>query len=166
MLQGEIPAQANLAAAGHARGRLIVNLAPVIALPPHLLRRADPLIVNEHEGAAALDQLGGIGQQGPAEVVSALMTRGVASVVMTLGAAGALVGQGGDLVSVASPKVSAVDTFGAGDAFVGALAARLATSGDLLAAARHAVRFAAYSVQFDGAQTSYPVPGTGLPETS
>ena len=48
------------------------------------------------------------------------------SVVMTLGGAGALVSDGGPVLRVPAPRVSAVDTTGAGDAFVGALAARLA----------------------------------------
>lgn len=164
VLQGEIPAASSVAAAGYARGRVIVNLAPVIDLPGVLLRRADPLVVNEHEGAAALVQLGGAPLDDPVDIVAALLTNGVTSVVLTLGASGALVGRGGEVERVASPKVTAVDTVGAGDAFVGALAARLSRGDDLVTASRQAARFAAHTVQFEGAQTSYPAPGTELVE--
>ena len=56
-----------------------------------------------------------------------------------------------------------VDTVGAGDAFCGALSARLAAGDALLDAAAYASRFAAYTVQFEGAQSSYPAPGAELP---
>ena len=57
---------------------------------------------------------------------------------------------------VPSPKVEAVDTTGAGDAFAGALAASLADGADLVAAAERAVKVAAFSVTRRGAQPSYP----------
>lgn len=163
VLQGEISAASNLAAARLTQGRLVVNLAPVIEVDPELLLAADPLVVNEHEGAAALVQLGGEQLSDPGEIVAGLRAAGVASVVMTLGAAGAII-EGSDLTgAVASPKVKAVDTVGAGDAFCGALAARLAEGAELMDAARYASRFAAYTVQFEGAQASYPAPGAELP---
>lgn len=163
VLQGEISAEADLAAARHVTGRLVVNLAPVIDVDPSLLLAADPLVVNEHEGAAALGQLGGPELSEPGEIVAGLLDAGVASVVMTIGAAGSLVARGGTVTAVASPKVTAIDTVGAGDAFCGALAARLADGADLLDAAAYASRFAAYTVQHEGAQSSYPAPGTPLP---
>ena len=164
VLQGEISAEANSAAAQHVRGRLVVNLAPAIEVAPDLLRSADPLVVNEHEGAAALTQLGGPALTEPGDIVEALRGAGVPTVVMTIGAAGSLVAQGDDIVAVPSPKVSAVDTVGAGDAFCGALAAKLAAGESLLDGARYASRFAAYTVQHEGAQASYPAVGEPLPE--
>lgn len=163
VLQGEISAASNQAAAALVRGRLVINLAPVIELAPDLLRQADPLVVNEHEGAAALAQLGGPALTEPKEVVAGLRAAGVASVVMTVGAAGSLVAEGEDVSEVGAPRVTAVDTVGAGDAFCGALAARLAAGDSLLDGARYASRFAAYTVQFEGAQASYPAVGTDLP---
>lgn len=166
VMQGEIPADSSLAALNAASGRVLFNLAPVIQVAPEVLRRADPLVVNEHEGAAALAQLGGESLTDPLAIVEGLVAAGVRSVVMTLGAKGALVGDGSVVSAVASPRVSAVDSVGAGDAFVGALAARLVAGDELVVAAGYAARFAAYTVQFDGAQSSYPAPGTDLPEVS
>jgi ribokinase len=57
---------------------------------------------------------------------------------------------------IESPRVNAVDTTGAGDAFAGALAAELARGAELVDAARYAVKVAAISVTRRGAQPSYP----------
>ena len=164
VVQGEIPAASTRRAAEFARGRLLLNLAPVIDLDPDVIRSADPLVVNEHEAALALGQLGEASGEG--DLVRALLSAGVTSVVLTLGSAGAVVGTQDAVVAVASPTVVARDSVGAGDAFVGALAARLDEGVPLDEAAAYACRFAAYTVQFDGAQSSYPEPGTPLPEVS
>ena len=60
--------------------------------------------------------------------------------MLTLGAAGAIISDDDGTHHVPSPRVTAVDTVGAGDAFTGALAARLAEGRSLLEAARYAVR--------------------------
>ncbi|AQP46441.1 ribokinase [Tessaracoccus aquimaris] len=163
VLQGEISAESNLAAARLVTGRLVVNLAPVIEVDPTVLLNARPLVVNEHEGAAALLQLGGADLTDPRAIVEGLRAAGIESVVMTVGSAGSLVAEGSDVTEVASPKVKAVDTVGAGDAFCGALSARLAAGDSLLDASGYASRFAAYTVQHEGAQSSYPAVGTELP---
>lgn len=162
--QGEIPAASTVAAARRMTGRLLLNLAPVIELDPAIIRSADPLVVNEHEAALVLTQLGETGATDPDELVSGLLAAGVTSVVLTLGSAGVVVGTASDRRHIASPVVVAKDSVGAGDAFVGALAARLDAGASLVDAATYACRFAAYTVQFDGAQSSYPTPGTPLPE--
>ena len=163
VLQGEISAESDLAAVRLVRGRLVVNLAPVIEVDREVLLAANPLVVNEHEGAAALAQLGGPELTDPGEIVAGLRAAGVSTVVMTVGSAGSIVAEGGGLAAVPSPSVNAVDTVGAGDAFCGALSARLAAGDGLLDAAAYASRFAAYTVQFEGAQSSYPAPGAELP---
>ncbi|HMQ65695.1 MAG TPA: ribokinase [Arachnia sp.] len=163
VLQGEISAESNLAAVRLVKGRLVVNLAPVIEVDREVLLAANPLVVNEHEGAAALAQLGGPELTDPGEIVAGLRAAGVSTVVMTVGSAGSIVAEGGGLAAVPSPSVNAVDTVGAGDAFCGALSARLAAGDGLLDAAAYASRFAAYTVQFEGAQSSYPAPGAELP---
>jgi ribokinase len=61
-----------------------------------------------------------------------------------------------EAIHIEAPIVEAVDTTGAGDAFVGALAAALAYGTDLPEACRRAVRVAAFSVRGHGAQDSYP----------
>ena len=162
--QGEISAESLASVSELVRGRWVLNLAPAIELDPDVIRRADPLVVNEHEAEAVLAQLGGPYSGGPEELVLALRDAGLAAVVLTLGAEGAVVADAEGVQHIASPRVSAVDTVGAGDAFVGALAARLAGGASLVAAAGYAARFAAYTVQFLGAQSSYPKPHNPLPE--
>jgi ribokinase len=99
-------------------------------------------------------------------VVDALLAHGVPSVVLTVGARGALVADGSGTTRVPSPRVEAVDTTGAGDAFVGALAYRLSEGDGLVEAARLAARVGAYAVRGHGAQPSYPWAGDPLPETA
>jgi ribokinase len=183
VVQGEIPRSGTERAAAATRGRLVVNLAPVVDVDPAVLRRADPLVVNEHEAAAVLAALdrgtgaGGTGDEGTgdgstgtvapaadeAAVAARLVAHGIPTVVVTRGARGALVGAADGVVAVAAPRVAAVDTTGAGDAFVGALAARLAAGDDLVAAARLAVRVGAAAVLGRGAQPSFPAAGDVLP---
>jgi ribokinase len=168
VLQGEVPVESVTAAAlaAAARGaRVVLNLAPVIDLPAGVLRLADPLVVNEHEGAGALRLLGGGALRlvdadptggSPTELCAALREHGVPSVVMTLGGQGALIAAAGPVTAIPAEKVAVVDTTGAGDAFAGALAAGLCAGEDLVAAAQRASRFAAEAVQHEGAQDSYP----------
>ncbi|TFD94635.1 ribokinase [Cryobacterium lactosi] len=166
VLQGEIPAAASAAAARLARGRVVLNLAPVIELDPATIAAADPLIVNEHEAALLLAQLtpGSPPPASDAEAVARLRDWGVTSVVLTRGALGAIVSDGDGTDDVASPVVTAVDSSGAGDAFVGAISARLAAGDTLRDAARLAVRVGAFAVQSRGTQPSYPHAGDALPE--
>lgn len=175
VVQGEIPRSGTEAAAA-TTGRLVVNLAPVIDVDPAVVRAADPLVVNEHEAAlalAALDRDAGRSVGAPVRmddeaaeqrVADALLANGVRSVVLTVGARGALVAEVEGTVRVPSPRVEAVDTTGAGDAFVGALAYRLAAGDTLVDAARLAARVGAYAVGGSGAQPSYPGAGDTLPE--
>lgn len=165
VVQGEIPVAAVERAVHRAPGRVVVNLAPVVPVPPQVLTSADPLIVNEHEGAQALRLLGG-NPDGADErgIVAGLRAAGVPSVVLTLGSRGALVTDGGGIRAIPAAPVKALDTTGAGDAFVGAVSAKLAEGADLFAATSFATRFAAAAVLKAGTQTSYPHPGDELPE--
>ncbi|QAY70081.1 ribokinase [Xylanimonas protaetiae] len=175
VLQCELPRATVEAAARAARGRVLLNLAPAVALDPDVVRLADPLVVNEHEARGALEVLGAEHPSRPATgrtaddaaVASALVAAGVRSVVLTLGARGALVAlQGRDGVEhVQAPRVTAVDTTGAGDAFVGALTHRLAAGDRLLDAVRFANRVGAFAATSVGAQPSYPSAGDTLPGT-
>lgn len=156
VLQGEVPVEVAAQAARTADCRVLVNLAPVVPYPADVLRLADPLVVNEHEGAGALELLTGASSALPPEgLVDALIAAGVPSVVMTLGSAGALVNDG-TTERVPAEKVEAVDTTGAGDAFTGVLAAGLVAGRSVSASASAAARFAAEAVQHEGAQDSYP----------
>ncbi|WP_412099322.1 ribokinase [Corynebacterium aurimucosum] len=163
LLQGEIPAEGFAKAIELATGRVVVNLAPVIEVDKDALLRADPLLANEHEAGLILEQLGLSGEGTPEELAQRLREAGFASVVLTLGARGALVAEGADLVEVPSPQVTAVDTTGAGDAFAGALCARLLEGDSLVDAARFAARVGAFTVTGPGAQASYPDLTSELP---
>lgn len=181
-LQLEIPLETVASAvrtAVEAGTRVVLNPSPPAALPDDVLAACDPLVVNEHEAAALLADGGpgrepGEAQSGqpgeaesedaatPEEWAAALLRRGPRSVVVTLGPEGALAaeraGADGDFttVTVPSPPVDAVDTTGAGDAFTGALAWRLAGADSLADAVRYAVRVGAAAVTRAGAQESYP----------
>jgi ribokinase len=174
VLQGEIPVDGIAAAVQHAGGRVVFNLAPVIDVPADVVKAADPLVVNEHEGRLLLAAWAGSGSASSSasdeearvddeSVVASLRAQGVTSVVMTRGAAGAIVSDASGTVLVASPRVAAVDSSGAGDAFVGALAAGLAAGASLLESARDAVRVGAFSVTGVGTQASYPTLEDELP---
>lgn len=156
-LQLEIPMEsvrAAAAAAERAGTRVVLNPspAPEVALAPELLAVADPLVVNEHEAR----QLSGRADGSPAEWAQALREQGARSVVITLGGDGALVLDASGSEDIPGVRVKAVDTTGAGDAFTGALATRLARGDALPEAARFAVRVGAAAVTKPGAQPSYP----------
>ncbi|MGW1200511.1 ribokinase [Streptomyces sp. NPDC002536] len=156
-LQWEVPEEtvaAAVAVAGETGARVVLNPSPVPdALRAELLAAADPLVVNEHEA----QRLSGVSGGDPEEWARALRARGARSVAVTLGGEGALVLDGdGAAVRIPGVKVDVVDTTGAGDAFTGALAARLARGTSLEEAARFAVRVGAVSVTRAGAQPSYP----------
>jgi ribokinase len=152
-----VEAAARLAAAAGAR--FILNLSPARDVPPALLAAADPLVVNEHEAAFLLGE-GRLDPERsrPAASAAALLARGPRSVVITLGADGAYVAGAGGGARVRSPRVTVVDTTGAGDAFTGALAWRLSLGDTLPEAAALAARVGAAAVTARGAQGSYPAP--------
>ncbi|UJP40745.1 ribokinase [Cellulomonas palmilytica] len=159
-LEIPLPTVEHAARLAHHHGtRVLLNAAPATALPRAVLRLADPLVVNEHEAAVLLGRV----HDSPAAAAHELTGLGARSAIVTLGAAG-LVGHDDDgAFSLPAPAVTAVDTTGAGDAFVGALAAGLAAGQPLRAASAHATRVAAYSVTRLGAQPSYPGPADPLP---
>ena len=148
--QLEIPIEEVVAAFRSVRsrgGRTILNPAPAQHLPGDLLELCDIVIPNEHE----LALVGGIDD---------LLDRGVSAVVTTLGASGV------DVVEVVDGTVhrwrqtafdvAPVDTTGAGDAFCGALAARLAAGDDLSSAVRFAAAAGALATTTPGAVESLP----------
>ncbi|MCA1728473.1 MAG: ribokinase [Actinobacteria bacterium] len=135
-------------------GRFLLNLAPPGEVPDALLRLSDPLVVNEHEAAFLL----GEDAQDPKETARKLLDLGPSSIVVTLGDAGALLAAGNSTRHFPTPEVEAVDTTGAGDAFVGALAAKLAEGASLEEAIPYAVLAGAFAVTREGAQGSLPTP--------
>jgi ribokinase len=160
--QMEIPVETVVRAVEIAvqRGiRALVNLAPTFEVPRELLEKLDPLVVNEHEAAFLL---GGEveGVDGALSAASKLLSLGPQSAVVTIGEAGAVCASAESSRHLPAPKVDVVDTTGAGDAFVGALAARLARDAPLEDAVAYAVRAGAAAVTKVGAQGALPTPET------
>jgi ribokinase len=160
--QMEIPVETVVRAVEIAvqRGiRALVNLAPTFEVPRELLEKLDPLVVNEHEAAFLL---GGEveGVDGALSAAPKLLSLGPQSAVVTIGEAGAVFASGESSNHLPAPKVDVVDTTGAGDAFVGALAARLASDASLEDAVAYAVRAGAAAVTKVGAQGALPTPET------
>lgn len=139
--QLEIPRPAVVRAFELARaaGRItILNPSPVRALDAGLLGLVDVLVANEHEAS-------GVGDTSPCRVV-----------VTTLGQRGAAFTEAGRTITTPSPKVVAVDSTGAGDAFCGALAAGLARGRPLAEVVGGAVAAGALAVTRPGALPSLP----------
>ena len=153
LLQLEIPLAAVLAGARAARAhgiRTILTPAPAQPLPPELLAATDLLVPNEHEATTLT------GRTDPADAATALLDH-VPEVVVTLGSAGSLyVARGADPLVVPAPQVTAVDSTGAGDTFVGALAVALTEGRSMRSALAWAGAAAALSVQRPGASASMP----------
>ena len=144
--------------------RLVLNAAPPRPdLAPSLLAACDPLVVNAHEAAALTGTAVADTVEDAVLAAEALRRKGCRSIVLTLGAAGAVVLDGSGCWHVAPPPVArVVDTTGAGDCLVGTLAARLDAGDDLATAAAEAVRTATLAVLRAGAQTSYVTRGEAL----
>lgn len=146
LLQSEIPEPANLAAARAARAagaQLVLNAAPARPLAPELASLTDILVVNRTEAAA----LSGRPENQPENAAAALRATGAATVIITLGEAGLIVLEGeGPPRHLPAPKVTAIDSHGAGDAFIGALAASLDTGARLAQALSFAQAAAALHV--------------------
>ncbi|WP_329069713.1 ribokinase [Amycolatopsis sp. NBC_01480] len=150
-LEVPLPTVEHAVARASAKGvRVLLNLSPAAEVSRETLGALDVLLVNEHEAAYLL----GTEDADPRK----LLELGPRAAVVTLGAKGAVVVEADGSTEVASPKVEAVDTTGAGDAFAGALAASLAEGATLVDAAKRAVKVAAVSVTRHGAQPSYPTP--------
>jgi len=171
LLQLEVPLKVTLAAAAAGRragATVILNLAPARRLDVSELADVSLLLVNEHE---ARIQLGAEAEgKGPSEWARALCNY-VPSVIVTLGADGAVWAQRGEPTGangsvrwghVPAFPVAAVDTTAAGDAFGGALAYYLdeAHREGRAAPLEEAVRFAsaagAVTTTRAGAQPALP----------
>jgi ribokinase len=158
VVQLEIPLETVQTAAllaSRAGARVILNPAPARALPDALLRYVSILTPNETE-AELLTGIKVDSDSAAAKAASILRARGVQTVILTLGARGALVATSDSAQIVPGFKVTAVDTTGAGDVFNGALAVALAEGQPLIDAVRFANAAAALSVTRLGAQPSCP----------
>ena len=159
VLQLEIPmstVERAISLASAKRVRVILNPAPMCdnGLSASLLEKVEFLIANETEARMLL------GLPNDVEIYKRtalrLLDLGIGSAIITLGAKGALVVENGRVQAVSSPRVDAVDTTAAGDAFVGATSVALSLGMSLFDAAQFAGKAAAISVTRMGAQSSLP----------
>ena len=153
--QCEIPQEVTLAAFRTAQElgiTTILNPAPYQPLTDDLLELTDWLIPNEIE-FAELDKA----HRAPDtdEIIASLRDKG--RTIVTLGSEGAaLVTIDGKVKRFSAKKVSATDTTGAGDCFIGAFAAAIAAGANEESAVQFGIDCATKSVTRKGAQSSYP----------
>lgn len=157
--QLEIPLEITLAALRVARAAgvtTIFNPAPARpSLPDELYRLSDIFCPNESETELLTGQsIGNLDEA--ASAARLLLARGAGTVILTLGERGSLLVTAETCLHVPATPVQALDTTGAGDAFIGSLAYFLAAGKSLSEAMRRANYIAAVSVQSSGTQTSFP----------
>lgn len=134
---------------------VILNPAPAQVLPNRLLKLISILTPNETE-AELLTGIKVTDEAAAARACTKLRSRGVRTVILTLGARGAYLADAGGQQLVPGFKVKAVDSTAAGDIFNGALSVALAERKTLRDAVRFANAAAALSVTRLGAQPSAP----------
>lgn len=161
MLQLEIPLESVLATIAIARRvgtRVLLDPAPAPrGFPPELLQ-VDWLCPNETE-AMALTGMAVDSDQAALAAARRLCELGAGCALLTRGAQGvAMATADGQSHLLPSPRVAAVDTTAAGDAFAGAFAARIALGDELSTATGYALLAGAHAVTVHGAQTSIPRP--------
>jgi len=134
---------------------VILNLAPALPLPAQALREVAVLVLNEYE-ATVLCGLLALPEVEPTEQVTALARHLSTTVIITLGRAGAIGARGGTQWQVDALAVPAVDTTGAGDCFVGVLAAALSRGAAMGDAMQRAAAAGSLACTIVGAMPSFP----------
>jgi ribokinase len=158
LLQREVPERELLAAAHMARAagsRVMFNLAPFSPLDPGWWGYLDVLVVNEHEARDLAESLGW-SEADPVTIARRIARDRKLLVIVTLGGEGAF---GVDPVRecrLPAPRVTVIDTVGAGDALCGALAAALDAGLDWPDALRRGLAAGSLACTRAGAQPSLP----------
>lgn len=158
ILQMEIPVEINVYAIQKAKAcgcKVLLNAAPAMEIPECYLQMCDILVVNEVEAAFYLkSELNTIDQA--KEGAKKLSDRYGADIIITLGKAGAVVSDKGELVFIPAKKVDAIETTGAGDSFIGGVGYALMQDMTLTEACKFATACSAITVCRLGAQNSMP----------
>ena len=158
LLQLEVPLDTVYASIRFAKRhgvKTVLNPAPARPdLDPAALREATFVAPNETE-LAILTGLPVSSEDEIAAAAKSLIARGAGTAVVTLGARGSLIATREGLKAIGPAKVEAVDSTGAGDAFIGCFARYSAAGLDLEAALEKATLYAAQSVTRRGAQKSF-----------
>ncbi len=156
LMQMELPLDVvarGVEVAGDTGASVVLNLAPAAAVGSAVLQGVAVLVVNQSEAEFLL------GYQPPDQFalragVAELRKLGPAAAVLTAGAGGAFIGDADGVLHVSALDVDVLDTSGAGDAFVGVLAAHLSRGIPLRTAVYAASEAGAVAVQSSGAQLS------------
>lgn len=151
---GPAATRALFEAAREQGATVILNATPEAADGRQLAALVDVLVVNETEAADLLGRP--VAASGAARAAGELKRLGPSTVVVTLGADGAVAAHRSGTTSVPAPAVVVVDTTGAGDAFCGALAASLGRGSELPLAMRMGVAAGSLAATRAGAQPSMP----------
>jgi ribokinase len=150
-LETPLPAVERAAAIAAAAGvRVVLNPAPARPLDGSLLGLVDVLTPNQGESSFLT------GEPESEAAASRLRDRGVRTVVITLGARGALTLSADGRSSTPGFPVSAVDSTAAGDAFNGFLAVALGEGLEMASAVRRACAAGALTTTVAGARRSLP----------
>lgn len=153
LLQGNLSLAATLAAARAARGPVMLNAAPLRWELHSIVPLCRVIVVNRQEAAAVT------GSDNPAAALAWFHARGCPVPIVTLGREGCLWFEDGGAQHLPANPVGVVDTTGAGDAFCGMLAARLANGMTLRDALSAAQAAAALTVTRAGAFAALPARG-------
>jgi len=158
ILQLEIPLETVYAAIDFGNANAIpVLLNPAPASPDldiDYACRCDYFVPNETE----LEILTGMPVGDDDQIAAAaesLLAKGLRNLIVTLGDKGALWMHGNERERLQAPRVDAVDTTGAGDAFIGCFAARVGAGATVAEAIADAIQYASHSVTGKGTQTAY-----------
>ncbi|TDQ57589.1 ribokinase [Mesocricetibacter intestinalis] len=159
ILQLEIPLETVYYAIDFANKHnipLILNPAPASkALDIDYACKCDFFVPNETE----LEILTGLPVTSMQEIRTAadtLLAKGLKNLIVTLGDKGAVWLRGNEITHIEPYRVNAIDTSGAGDAFIGCFAHYYVQTKDVEHSMQMASLFAAYSVTGQGTQSSYP----------
>jgi ribokinase len=159
LLQLEIPLETVIHAASVARQnglRVILNPAPAQQLSDSLLADVDILVPNESE-LQLLTSMPVTDADSAKTAAKTLLAKGVKTVIVTLGANGALLVTGEQTARIPAFNVDVVDTTAAGDAFIGGLAAASLKGKSLEEAVRYGNASGALAATKFGAQPSLPM---------
>ncbi len=166
VLQAEVPAEANTAALAWAHSfgaRVLLNLAPARPTDADFMAHVDILVVNETEAGLTLGMPAPASPTEAIGIARALRGLGPKHVMVTLGADGAAWASGREAGHCPALTLGeAVDTTGAGDACVGALAAAMALGKPFDEAVADGIRAGSTAVLAPGAAPSY----TSLPRVT
>lgn len=158
LLQCEVPLPEVVRAATimHARQAVVVlNPAPVCAMPDAIWSVVDIVVMNEIE-AAELTGLPVEDPEGAGRAAVSILGRGPSTAIVTLGSRGVVLADDRGCRHFAALAVRAVDTTAAGDTFIGALCAARAAGHPMDSAVMRGIQAASLCVTREGAQSSIP----------